>query len=201
MNILPRCLALVTVAVSLQPGLSQSLIDEPPDPKEMLEIDGSREPHRIPEWSAWQSAFHSLSGGDTIEDLPTALYQVASPVDVDSIFTAVAASKKNDATYDEYRLALFDKLLGVRRECDRTGTTAQTRKACFVERGLVVSKGFPDYEIAYRQHTLDIRDRLLAELEPRPEVRGALTMWVESQKAGMKAFIHKSREAHYYKPR
>jgi hypothetical protein len=198
-------LLLLTLMQTLPQGPIPNLIDEPPDPKDMIEIDGSKEPQRIPEWSAWRSAFRSLK--DTVatkEDLPTAVALIATPGDLRLIVRAAEESFRNDAAYEELAVALYFKLLAVRQACDAKEATRQKRKDCFIREGNPISRPYMEVEeFAYRQRTLDIRDRLLRQLgeRGRMEVGLALMAWVESQKKGMKAFIHKSSLADYYKPR
>jgi hypothetical protein len=196
---------MLTVLVSLllmQPP-PQNLIDERPDPKDMILIDGSKEPQRIPDWSAWRTAFRLIGKGKTRDDLPTELFHIVSAADVALIFGAANASLDNDAAYERRGTELYDKLLAVRQACDAKEEAAANRKACFIKEGNLVSGGWRDEEIAFRQRTLDIRDQLLQQLDERgkADVQLALTAWVESRKAGMKAYIHKPNLAHYYKPR
>jgi hypothetical protein len=191
----------VVLLLALTPA--QNLIDERPDPKDMILIDGSKEPHRIPEWSAWQTAFRLIGPAKSKDDLPTELYHIVDSFDVALIARAVASSLQNDAALAERGRSLYDKLLVVRRACDAKETTASRRRTCFISEGNLVSGGWKEEEIAFRQRTLDIRDQLLQQLDERGkvDVRLALTAWVESRKSGMKAYIHEPNLAHYYKPR
>ena len=181
----------------------QNLIDERPAPSEMILIDGSKEPHRIPEWSAWQWAFYLMRDGKTRDELPMELYNLVTPADVALIVAAVRDSLENDAALQKRGMELYTQLLAVRKGCDAKERTKKEQAACFIREGNVVSRGWKDEEIQFRQRTLDIRDRLLRQLEEggKQEVNLALAMWVEARKAGMKAHIHKPNLAHYYKPR
>jgi hypothetical protein len=181
----------------------QNLIDERPDPSEMILIDGSKEPHRIPEWSVWQWAFYLMRDSKTRDELPMELYDLVTPADVVSIVAAVKDSLENDAALKKRGMELYSLLLTVRRSCDDKERTKKEQTACFIREGNLVSRGWKDEEIQFRQRTLDIRDRLLRQLEEggRQEVKLALTLWVEGRKAGMKAHIHKPNLAHYNKPR
>jgi hypothetical protein len=181
----------------------QNLIDERPDPKDMILIDGSKEPHRIPEWSAWQWAFHLMRDGKTRDQLPAELYERVTPADVALIVAAARSSAENDAALQKRSMELYSKMLAVRQACDAKETTAEQRTACFTREGTAASAGWEDEEITFRQRTLDIRDRLLRQLEEgeRHEVTLALVAWVEKAKAGIKVRIHKPNLAHYYKPR
>ena len=181
----------------------QNLIDERPDPSEMILIDGAKEPHRIPEWSTWQWAFHLMRDGKTRDDLPMDLYKLVTPADVALIVAAVRASVENDAALEKRGIELYSKMLVVRKACDAKEKTTEQRTACFIREGTPVSTGWRDEEIEFRQRTLDIRDRLLRQLEEggRHEVTLTLVAWAEKAKAGIKAHIHKPNLAHYYKPR
>ena len=119
-------LSLVLMALVSLPHthtLGQKLVGTAPDAKDMIEIDGAKEPHRIPEWSAWRNAFDLLAGGTTNEHLPSSLTPLVSAADVALIFRAIDASKKNDAAYDEHRLKMFHQLLEVRAACDKQEPT------------------------------------------------------------------------------
>ena len=181
----------------------QNLIDERPDPSEMILIDGSKEPHRIPEWSAWQWAFQLMRDAKDRADLPTELYVLVKPSDVALIQAAVRASVENDAALEKRGMELYAKLLVVRQTCDAKEKTKDEQVKCLIREGRGVSAGWKDEEIQFRQRTLDIRDRLLRQLEEggRDEVKLALVRWVEARKAGVKAYIHKPSLDHYYKPR
>ncbi len=191
-------MALVSLPQTLTPG--QKLVGTAPDAKDMIQIDGAKEPHRIPEWSAWRNAFELLAGGTTKDHLPSSLTPLVSAADVDLIFRAIDASKKNDAAYDEHRLKMFHRLLEVRTTCDKQEPTDQRRLACQRERGGQVAEAFPEYEIAYRQRILDLRDRLLQQLDKREEVKAALVAWVSDQKQGIRVVMLKTEEAHYQRP-
>ena len=181
----------------------QNLIDERPDPSEMILIDGSKEPYRIPEWSAWQWAFQLMRDAKGREDLPTELYVLVKPGDVALVQAAVRASADNDAALEKRGMELYAKLLAVRQACDAKEKTKEQQSKCLLREGQAVSAGWKDEEIQFRQRTLDIRDRLLRQLEEggRDDVRLALIRWVEARKAGLKAYIHKPNLDHYYKPR
>ena len=181
----------------------QNLIDERPDPSEMILIDGSKEPHRIPEWSTWQWAFQLMRDGKTRDELPMELYKLVTPADVALIVAAVRDSVENDAALEKRSIELYSKMLVVRQACDAKEKTREQRNACFIREGTSVSAGWREEEIEFRQRTLDIRDRLLRQLEEggRHEVTLTLVGWAEKAKAGIKAHIHKPNLAHYYKPR
>jgi hypothetical protein len=188
------------VSLSQTHTLGQKLVGTAPDAKDMIEIDGAKEPHRIPEWSAWRNAFELLAGGTTKDHLPSSLTPLVSAADVDLIFHAIDASKKNDAAYDEHRVKMFHRLLEVRAACDRQEPTDQKRLACQREKGGQVAAPFPEYEIAYRQRILDLRDRLLQQLDKREAVQAALVAWVSDQKKGIRVVMLKTEEAHYQRP-
>ena len=141
-----------------------------------------------------------LAGGTTNEHLPSSLTPLVSAADVALIFRAIDASKKNDAAYDEHRLKMFHQLLEVRAACDKQEPTDRKRLACQRERGGRVAEAFPEYEIAYRQRILDLRDRLLQQLDKREEVQAALVGWVADQKKGIRVVMLTTEEAHYQRP-
>ena len=51
-----------------------------------------------------------------------------------------------------------------------------------------------------RQRILDLRDRLLQQLDKREEVKAALVEWVSDQKQGIRVVMLKTEEAHYQRP-
>jgi hypothetical protein len=181
--------------------LGQTLIDKRPDPKDMIEIDGAKEPYRIPEWSAWRTAFELLSRGTAAKGhLPSSLTSLVTEADVDLIFRAIDASKKNDAAYDEHRLKQFTRMLDVRTACDKQEPTDQKRSACYRDQGTPIWTEFTEYELAYRQRILDLRNRLLEQLDQRQEVKAALMAWVAERKMGIRVVMLKTEEAHYQRP-
>jgi hypothetical protein len=144
-----------------------------------------------------------MRDGKTRDQLPAELYDLVTPADVGLIVAAVKDSLDNDNALEKRGMELYTQLLAVRRACDAKERTNREQAACFIREGNVVSRGWKDEEIQFRQRTLDIRDRLLRQLEEggRQEVKLALMMWVEARKSGMKAHIHKPNLDHYYKPR
>jgi hypothetical protein len=190
-------LALVFLLAQTLPNL----IDERPDPSEFVEIDGAKEPHRVPEWATWRMTFRSLN--DDQRRLPADLHLVVSPTETSLIFRAVTDSLENDAALQKRGMELYQQLLAVRQACDAKHTEPQQRKSCFLREGNAVSGGWREEEIAFRLRTLDIRDRLFQQLEEggKGEVKLALIAWAEARKAKYKATIHKPDLAHYFKPR
>ena len=112
-------MALVSLPQTHTPG--QKLVGTAPGAKDMIQIDGAKEPHRIPEWSAWRNVFELLAGGTTKDHLPSSLTPLVSAADVDLIFRAIDASKRNDAAYDEHRLKMFHRLLEVPDDVRQAG--------------------------------------------------------------------------------
>ena len=192
-------MALVSLPQTHTPG--QKLVGTALSAKDTIQIDGANEPHRIPEWSAWRNAFELLAGGTTKDHLPSSLTPLVSAADVDLIFRAIDASKKNDAAY---RRAPVEDVPPVARSTGRRATSRSPPikggSRVSVREGDKSQRRSPSTEIAYRQRILDLRDRLLQQLDKREEVQAALVAWVSDQKQGIRVVMLKTEEAHYQRP-
>lgn len=162
----------------------------PPAEKDMVVIDGSKEPGRIPQHAAWNLALRRIARAS---EVPTEVFKYATSAERDIILRAAEASRRNDEQFDEYRLKIREQLLGVYTACKGDKTCEKKAADGFND--------FKDREISYRQRTLDIRDQVLEDLRrTNTTVALALGNWVEGVKAGITVSMRKSDEGHYRRP-
>jgi hypothetical protein len=188
--------ALLVVALAL-PAVQHKPLLPPPDPKDMIVIDGAKEPHRIPQWNAWGFAFRIF----TTMGLPPTLTAITTPADRELLLRFANDEKKNQDAYTARMTELYPKVLEVRTDCDREHPADQSKAdKCFITRGNILTGPSKEDEIAVRQRTLDIRDELLIALDTRAELKLALIAYVDKSRAGIKSHMHKLEEARYRKP-
>ena len=193
----------VLCLVLAQQRILENLIDEPVDPKDMVELNGGKDPNQIAEWAVWQYTFDALEQGTGREDLPTTIARLATRADAVLIFRAAGESQKNDAELAVLGNKTYDALLAIKHACDRDEATPAKRKDCFVQKGKTIGEAYREREIESRQRTLDIRDRLLQQLDEgdRLATKSALLAWSEERRSRMVIYVHKTQLDHYYKPR
>ena len=132
-----------------------------PPPNDRVEIDGSKNPEMIPQWSAWEFAFRALQGGSG--ELPTNVHLVATAQERELILAEAAANARRDEACT--------------KRIDR-----EIRPLLGKEPREVLKARQQDIHLACRWQTIDARDRLLEKL--RPEVQTELIRFVEDTKAG-----------------
>jgi hypothetical protein len=193
----------VLCLVLAQQRILENLIDEPLDPKDMVELNGGKDPNLIAEWAVWQYTFDALEQGTGTQDLPTTIALVATRADAVLIFRAAGESQRNDAELTVLGNKTYDALLAIKHACDRDEATPPKRKDCFVQKGKTIGEEYREREIESRQRTLDIRDRLLEQLDVagRLTTKSALLAWSEERRSRMVIYVHKTQLDHYYKPR
>lgn len=147
------------------------------EPAEIVEIDGSRNPELIPEWSAWEFAFRTIAGGSKL--IPTEVLVHLSAAEAELILEAALASQERDRACQ----ARVQRLPAPTRASARQHNQ-RTR----------------EIQIECRWQTLDARDRLLEALEENPEGQQALVRWVESTKLVTRVTIPKGELAHFRQP-
>ena len=161
-----------------------------PDAKDMITIDGAKEPWRIPQYAAWRNAFRFIANA---AEVPSEIYPLLSAGERSAVLREAAASRRNDDAYDAYRLEFRGRLLARYTACkgDNTCEREASKQASVFRR----------VELKYRRRTLDSRDRVMAVLgATNPAARAKLAQWVETMKRGLQATMRKSDEAHYKKP-
>jgi hypothetical protein len=148
----------------------------PQPPPETIEIDGSKNPELIPQWSAWEFAFRAIAGGR--KELPTIVHRVVSTDEAAMIVREAEMATKLGAGC-ETRMARLRPLIGK-------------------EKASVLDARAREVTLDCRRQTLDVRDRVLEHLNP--EAQGALRAFVESTKAGTSVTLRKKQLARYLEP-
>jgi hypothetical protein len=183
----------------------EGLLPMPANPKDMVVIDGAKNPELIPEWSAWQHAFHSLSSA-SMRVLPNPVYVAVLPQKLAAVTGEILreadASKRNDDAHLEHKLKRIQRLADAREACRNENRTDQAAYECYSARARTIVSGAKEQEIEYRQRTLDIRQRLIERLlQEDPAAAAALGRWVEALKAGRTITMHRSELEGYRLPR
>jgi len=174
---------LASRAAAVRAEGSSAVQDKKPPPvvyevvpeSERLDIDGSKNPEMIPQWDAWLAAFDIIARKS---DLPTEVHKQVSTEEAALVVAAAAENAKNF-------LALQQRVLKIMPELQTVGVKAMTERTQAMN-------------IEFRWQLLDIRDRLLAKLNPAG--RAALAGYVESLKAGMRVLVPKKEYAYYRQP-
>ena len=143
---------------------------------EIIQIDGSKNPELIPQWSAWGYAFRVFSGGP--RQLPTSVLEHVTPGEQTLII------KESDAAeqFEGQCLARHRKLLESRGS----------------KSAVELDKDVRALTLECRWATLRARDRILAGISP--EAQTALVAFVESTKAGTSLAIPKKDLARFREP-
>jgi hypothetical protein len=145
-------------------------------PPETIEIDGSRNPELIPQWSAWEFAFRVMADGP--KELPTIVHLVVS-ADEGALILREAGMIAKRAAACEARMSKLRVLIGK-------------------EKASVLDAQAREITLDCRRQTLDVRDRLLDRLNP--EAQTALRAFVESTKAGTSLTLTKKQLARFLEP-
>jgi hypothetical protein len=143
---------------------------------EMVEIDGSKNPELIPEWSAWSFAFRVLATGS--RQLPSSVHVVLSKEE------AALLLKEAD------RVQRFD------RECQ--SRIVKLHASVGKEKDEVVDARLREITVECRWAALHARDRVLEQL--RPESGAALAAFVGSTKAATSLTIRKQDLSRFLEP-
>jgi hypothetical protein len=186
-NVVKRVLVVLVCAVIVETdhraASAQNPTNSPPPTftaaapaSETMQIDGSRNPELIPEWSAWGYAFRVIANGPGT--LPKAVHEVVSKDETALVVKEAQALQKIDRGCQERVLALHP-LLG--KESYQT-LDAKLRTITLV----------------CLWATLHARDRVLDGLNPAGAT--ALAMYVESTKAGTSLSIRKKDLARFLEP-
>lgn len=160
--------------VLVHPGsvLAQSTASTP----EIIQIDGSKNPELIPQWSAWGYAFRVFSGGP--RQLPTSVFEHVTPGEQTLIMKEADAAQQFEAQC----------LVRHRKVLESRGSKSN----------IELDKDVRALTLECRRATLDARDRILANVSP--EAQTALIAFVESTKAGTSLAIPKKDLARFREP-
>jgi hypothetical protein len=145
-----------------------------PGPSERLEIDGSKNPELIPEWYIWETFFRQLHTAGTI---PSALNLTINDERVLSMELEHYATSNQRCQKD---IESLRPLVGVASNTEVNEKQRAIQLEC-------------------RLRSLEIRDRLLAGVQPEASV--AIAAWVENLKSRVEISIPKRELAHFRQPR
>jgi hypothetical protein len=144
-----------------------------------ITIDGSKDPHKIPEWAAWESALDHLS----------------------------LAKRKGLKAYDEsLKMSAADRELVFAAALEQTIRRQRLSKRVKALDGLATTepplelhRKSWDMNFEYRQEVLDSSEKLLNQLSP--EGRAAMLAWVEDAKRGITVTMPESSLPDFRRPR
>lgn len=143
---------------------------------EIIQIDGSKNPELIPQWSAWGYAFRVFSGGP--RQLPSSVLEHVTPGEQTLIMKEADAAQQVEAQC----LARHRKILESRGSKSAADLDKDVRALT----------------LECRWATLHARDRIFAGISP--EAQTALIAFVESTKAGTSLAIPKKALARFREP-
>jgi hypothetical protein len=155
---------------------AQAPVASAPSRPEILQIDGSKNPELIPQWSVWGYVFRVFAGGP--RQLPTSVLRLVSKAEESLVMKEADAVQKIDADCQS-RLTKVVALLGVE---SIDAVDARVR----------------EITVACRRETLHARDRILASLSP--EAAAALMAFDESTKAGTSTSLPRKDLARFLEP-
>ena len=168
-------LLVVSVLTSVA-ARSQAPVASAPSKSEILQIDGSKNPELVPQWSVWGYVFRVFAGGP--RQLPTSVLRLVSKAEESLVMREADAVQKIDADC-QARLTKVVALLGVESMATVDGRVREISVAC-------------------RRETLQARDRILAGLNP--EAAAALMAFAESTKAGTSMSLPRKDLARFLEP-
>ena len=171
MQVFTPVMLAIAVTVLTQTGHVQEL-----DRKDLLVIEGAKEPGQLPEWLAWEYSFtllHLWHGKDSgfTHDLRENLL----PHEFDLLENEAEAQKVRQSNRDTQGTKLFEKY--------PYATTPPNVLAEVDNQAFVI-------ELAYRRGILAARDRLLRAFST--ESQALLSNWVAENKAAITSYVQKS---------
>ena len=143
---------------------------------EIVQIDGSKNPELIPQWSAWGFVFRVFAGGS--RELPSAMIPHITASERTLIMKEADSVQKIDAGCDARHRKIIEEKGGKKLE--------------------ELDKEVRELSLECRWETLHARDRVLAGLSP--DAQASLTAFVESTKAGTSLSIPKKDLARFREP-
>jgi hypothetical protein len=174
-----RTLVSVCVAMVFATGGSNAAGGQAPNRKaapEMMQIDGSKNPELIPEWSAWGFAFRVFATGS--RQLPSSVY--------------FAVSREEEALI----IKEADQLQKIDRDCQ--SRAVKLHDLLGKEKDDVLDQKLRATTLECRWAALHTRDRVLEAL--KPEGAAALTAFVVSTKAGTSITVPKKDLGRFLEP-
>lgn len=172
--------ALMFASLTLPTVRAQSTSSSADDP--IITIDGTKNPEMIPQWIVWRSAFGYLAKDDR-EQLPTVVVRAI--------------------THEQARALMQDAKAATTFATECANRVYQREMALWKEKPDLdieaVNAKMTEGHIACRRHTLEVRDKVLADLSPTGAA--ALSGFVESLKNGWTAQMKKSYLKNYLLPK
>ena len=162
-----------------QPSLSGSS-------DEVITIDGKKNPELIPQWVIWRTGFTMIRQAN---DIPSDVIGATTKEERALMLKDAAADASFYKDCDARANKLREPYLADMARMDDAKLAALVR---------TVQPQFDVIEMECRRHTLDLRDHVLAGLNPQAQT--ALSIWVDSIKSGYKAFLRKSDLAAFRLP-
>ena len=165
--------ALLVVAATLT---TQTAPIHESDRKDLLVIEGARDPAQIPEWLVWEYSFtllHQWQGRDS--GFTHDLRETLTTQEFGLLEREAVAQKTRQANRDSRGAKLFEN--------HPYATTPPEVLAELNEQAYAI-------DLAYRREILAARDRLLQALGL--ESQAALMNWVAENKAAITSYVHKS---------
>jgi hypothetical protein len=157
---------------SAQPSSSKNPFSIP-GPSERLEIAGSKNPELIPDWYIWETFFRQLHTAGTIP--------------------SVLNLTTNEERFLQMELEQYSKS---NQQCQKD--IESLRPLVGVAPVKDINEQQRVIQLACRRRSLDLRDRLLAGVEPESSV--AIAAWVEHLKTGIEISVPKRELAHFRQP-
>jgi hypothetical protein len=176
---LKRLLVVIGAVAVLARGVLSTAYPQASDGKgvpEMIEIDGSKNPELIPEWSAWGFAFRVIATGS--RQLPSSVHNVVTRKDAALVLKEAERIQKVDRHCQ-------DRILKLHSLLDK-------------EKGAALDVKLREVTVECRWATLHARDRVLEQLTP--EAGAALTAFVVSTKTATSLSIRKKDLARFLEP-
>jgi hypothetical protein len=155
---------------------AQATAASAPSKPEILQVDGSKNPELIPQWSVWGYVFRVIAGGP--RQLPTTVLRLVSKDEEALVMKEADGVQKVDADC-QARLSKVAALLGVEPLATLDARMREITLGC-------------------RWETLHARDRLLGRLNPEAAI--ALTTFAESTKAGTSMSLPRKDLARFLEP-
>ena len=147
----------------------------------VITIDGTKNPELIPQWTVWRTAFGFLAKDDS-EQLPTVVLRAITPEQTRALMQAAKAATTFDSDCNN---RVYQREMAVWKA--NPDLDVETVNAKMIEGNMVC-----------RRHTLEVRDKVLADLSPTGAA--ALSGFVESLKKGWTAQMRKSLVKYYQLP-
>lgn len=158
-----------------------SAAQQAPVLEKMVKIEGRTEPHRIPEWLAWQSGLGVLATVKK-EDYKDYFRLVLQPADAELVEKEALAQRERDD------------------ECYRAQERRQEELSA---QRLTLQETVNDLKktvvLGCRVRTLEARDSLLAALSP--DAQFAVANWIDEHRANITSLVPVSDQEFYKQPR